>query len=59
MENSILECVCSPLSRSPYRIGNRKKGLFDLFTPETAGAEITEQNFICRLKKKQKRQRRM
>jgi hypothetical protein len=34
-------------------------GLFDLFTPETAGDEITEQNFVRRLKNKQKRQRRM
>ncbi|MDR2765612.1 MAG: relaxase/mobilization nuclease domain-containing protein [Tannerella sp.] len=32
-------------------------GLFDLFTPETAGDEIAERNFIRRLKKK--RQRRM
>jgi hypothetical protein len=34
-------------------------GLFDLFTPETTGDEIAEQNFVRRLKKKQKRQRRM
>jgi hypothetical protein len=34
-------------------------GLFDLFSPETTGDEIAEQNFVRRLKKKQKRQRRM
>ncbi|MDR2425059.1 MAG: site-specific integrase [Prevotellaceae bacterium] len=34
-------------------------GLFDLFTPETTGDEIAEQNFVRRLKKKQKRQRRI
>jgi hypothetical protein len=34
-------------------------GLFDLFTPEPTGDEIAEQNFIRRLKKKQKRQRRI
>ncbi|MDR0349239.1 MAG: relaxase/mobilization nuclease domain-containing protein [Tannerella sp.] len=32
--------------------------LFDLFTPETAGDEIAEQNFVHRLKRKQTRQRR-
>jgi hypothetical protein len=39
--------------------GSDLGGLFDLFTPETAGDEIAEQNFIRRLKKKQKRQRRI
>jgi hypothetical protein len=37
-------------------------GLFDLFSPETgsdAGDSIAEQTFLRRLKKKQKRQRRM
>jgi hypothetical protein len=39
--------------------GSSISGLFDLFTPETTGDEIAEQNFARRLKKKQKRQRRM
>jgi hypothetical protein len=34
-------------------------GLFDLFTSETAGDEIAEQNFVRHLKKKNKRQRRL
>jgi hypothetical protein len=34
-------------------------GLVELFTPETAGDEIAEQNFIRRLKKKRKQQRRL
>ncbi|MDR1632214.1 MAG: relaxase/mobilization nuclease domain-containing protein, partial [Dysgonamonadaceae bacterium] len=50
----------------PFTPSNREQdegsgigGLFDLFTPETAGDEIAEQNFVRRLKKEQKRQRRM
>ncbi|MDR2064765.1 MAG: relaxase/mobilization nuclease domain-containing protein [Prevotellaceae bacterium] len=48
----------------PFTLSNREQdegsgigGLLDLFSPETAGDEITEQNFVRRLKKKQKRQR--
>jgi hypothetical protein len=39
--------------------GSGISGLFDLFTPEMAGDEIAEQNFVRRLKKKNKRQRRI
>jgi hypothetical protein len=39
--------------------GSDLSGLFDLFTPETAGDEIAEQNFVRRLKKRNKRQRRI
>jgi hypothetical protein len=53
-------------SVEPFTPSNREQdessgigGLFDLFTPETMGDEIAEQNFVRRLKKKQKRQRRM
>jgi hypothetical protein len=53
-------------SFEPFTPSNREQeegsgigGLFDLFTPETTGDEIAEQNFVRRLKKKQKRQRRM
>ncbi|MDR1121847.1 MAG: relaxase/mobilization nuclease domain-containing protein [Dysgonamonadaceae bacterium] len=53
-------------SFEPFTPSNREQdegsgigGLFDLFTPETAGDEIVEQNFVRRLKKKNKRQRRM
>jgi hypothetical protein len=53
-------------SFEPFTPSNREQdegsgigGLFDLFTSETAGDEIAEQNFVRRLKKKQKRQRRM
>jgi hypothetical protein len=53
-------------SFDPFTTSNREQdegsgigGLFDLFTPETAGDEIAEQNFVRRLKKKNKRQRRM
>jgi hypothetical protein len=53
-------------SVEPFTPSNREQGegsgiggLFDLFTPETMGDEIAEQNFACRLKKKNKRQRRM
>jgi hypothetical protein len=50
----------------PFTPSNREQeegsgigGLFDLFTPETTGDEIAEQNFVRRLKKKQKRQKRI
>jgi hypothetical protein len=53
-------------SIEPFTPSNREReegsgisGLFDLFTPETTGDEIAEQNFVRRLKKKQKRQRRI
>jgi hypothetical protein len=53
-------------SFEPFTPSNRERdegsgigGLFDLFTPETTGDEIAEQNFIRRLKKKNKRQRRI
>ena len=39
--------------------GSEIGGLFDLFTPETTGDEIAEQNFTRRLKKKRKQQRRL
>jgi hypothetical protein len=50
-------------STHPTQTGNFSKegsgigGLFDLFTSETAGDEIVEQNFVRHLKKKNKRQR--
>ena len=53
-------------SFEPFTPSNREReegsgigGLFDLLTPETAGDEIEEENFNRRLKKKQKRQRRI
>jgi hypothetical protein len=53
-------------SVEPFTPSNREQeegsgigGLFDLFSPETTGDEIAEQNFVRRLKKKNKRQRRM
>jgi hypothetical protein len=48
----------TPLNREQDE-GSGIGGLFDLFTLETAGDEIAEQNFVRRLKKKQKRQRRI
>jgi hypothetical protein len=49
----------TPSNRGGQDEGSGIGGLFDLFTPETAGDEIAEQNFIRRIKKKNKRQRRM
>ncbi|MDR2804483.1 MAG: mobilization protein, partial [Dysgonamonadaceae bacterium] len=53
-------------SFEPFKPSNREReegsgigGLFDLFTPETTGDEIAKQNFVRRLKKKNKRQRRI
>ncbi|MDR2057382.1 MAG: relaxase/mobilization nuclease domain-containing protein [Dysgonamonadaceae bacterium] len=53
-------------SFEPFTPSNREREegsgisvLFDLFTPETTGDEIAEQNFVRRLNKKNKRQRRI
>jgi hypothetical protein len=53
-------------SFEPFTSSNREQeegsgigGLFDLFTPETTGDEIAEQNFVRRLKRKNKQQRKL
>jgi hypothetical protein len=46
-------------SNSEQEEGSGISGLLDLFTPETIGDEIIEQAFVRRLKKKNRRQRRL